>query len=68
MVILLFRTDEKSFYCVYGKLFKEISEEDYAFMDASEEDYPQFGNAETDCQFVVSDFYGFWQSFMTRKS
>jgi len=37
-------------------------------MDASEEDYPQFGDSTADIEFIASDFYGFWQSFLTRKS
>lgn len=64
----IFSDGELDFYAVFAKLFKELSEEDYTFMDAEEEDYPKFGNANTDCEFIVHEFYGFWQSFMTRKS
>lgn len=63
-----FGYDEKGFYAVYQKLFKDLSEEDYTFMDADEEDYPQFGDADTDVEFVVSSFYGFWTAFATKKS
>merc|ERR1711957_46812 len=63
-----FGDGDKGFYVVFASLFKEISEEDYTFMNAEEEDYPKFGNANTDVEFVVHEFYGFWQSFMTRKS
>ena len=41
---------------------------DHHFMDASEEDYPKFGNSETEVDYVVHQFYGFWQSFYTKKS
>ena len=53
---------------MYQKLFKELSEEDYTFMNADDEDYPQFGDGETDVEWVVSVFYGFWSSFATKKS
>ena len=59
---------QQGFYAVYQKLFKELSEEDYTFMNADDEDYPQFGDAETDVEWVVSVFYGFWSSFATKKS
>jgi len=63
-----FGADEKGFYAVYQKLFKELSEEDYTFMNADDEDYPQFGDADTDVEWIVSVFYGFWSSFATKKS
>jgi len=63
-----FTDEETGFYGVFAKLFKDLSEEDYHFMDASEEDYPKFGNSETDVDYVVHQFYGFWQSFYTKKS
>jgi len=60
--------DEDGFYSVYSKLFKEISDADYTFMNADEEDYPQFGNSDTDPNFVVKEFYGFWQSYFTKRT
>ena len=67
-VICFFRDDEDGFYSVYSKLFKEISDADYTFMNADEEDYPQFGNSNTDPNFVVKEFYGFWQSYFTKRT
>ena len=64
----IFRDEESGFYGVFAKLFKDLSEEDYHFMDASEEDYPKFGNSNSDVEYVVHQFYGFWQSFYTKKS
>ena len=65
---IILSDEETGFYGVFAKLFKDLSEEDYHFMDASEEDYPKFGNSETDVDYVVHQFYGFWQSFYTKKS
>ena len=64
----IFRDDEDGFYSVYSKLFKEISDADYTFMNADEEDYPQFGKSDTDPNFVVKEFYGFWQSYFTKRT
>ena len=55
-------------YSVYSKLFKEKSDADYTFMNADEEDYPQFGKSDTDPNFVVKEFYGFWQSYFTKRT
>ena len=63
-----FSEDENGFYAVYQKLFKDISEDDYTFMGNDEDDFPQFGDAETDPQFVVQVFYGFWQSYSTKRT
>jgi len=63
-----FEDDDNGFYSVYGKLFKDISEEDYKFMNADEDDYPQFGDSKTDPVFVVQVFYGYWQSYSTKKT
>ena len=48
--------DENGFYAVYAALFKQISENDYTFMNDDEEDYPQFGDSQTDVNFVVQGF------------
>ena len=37
-------------------------------MNADEEDYPQFGKSDTDPNFVVKEFYGFWQSYFTKRT
>ena len=63
-----FSDDAEGFYAVYQKLFKDLSEDDYTFMGNDEDDYPQFGDAETDPDFVVKTFYGFWQSYSTKRS
>ena len=40
----------------------------WQFMNADESDYPQFGDANTDPIEVVQGFYGFWQSYSTKRS
>ena len=37
-------------------------------MNADESDYPQFGASDTDPNFVVKEFYGFWQSYFTKRT
>ena len=37
-------------------------------MGNDEDDFPQFGDGETDPQFVVQVFYGFWQSYATKRT
>ena len=68
LIFCLSSSNFQGFYAVYQKLFKDLSEEDYTFMNADDEDYPQFGDSETDVEWVVSEFYGFWSSFATKKS
>ena len=63
-----FGDDANGFYGVYGVLFKQISEDDYTFMNNDEDDFPQFGDSFTDASFVVQVFYGFWQSYATKRT
>ncbi|KAM8827483.1 dnaJ homolog subfamily C member 21 [Spinachia spinachia] len=67
-----FGDDEKGFYTVYRNLFEAIVKEEmeHAKVDEEEEeeDFPPFGDSESDYDSVVHMFYGYWQSFCTRKN
>ncbi|KAI4816677.1 hypothetical protein KUCAC02_008993 [Chaenocephalus aceratus] len=67
-----FGDDEKSFYTVYRNLFESIVKEEMEHSkvedDDDEEDFPTFGDSESDYDTVVHVFYGYWQSFCTRKN
>ncbi|XP_033978674.1 dnaJ homolog subfamily C member 21 [Trematomus bernacchii] len=67
-----FGDDEKSFYTVYRNLFDSIVKEEMEHSkvedDDDEEDFPTFGDSESDYDTVVHVFYGYWQSFCTRKN
>ncbi|CAG5130248.1 unnamed protein product [Candidula unifasciata] len=62
--------DENGFYAVYSKVFESLAEEDYAFMPErkADEEFPKFGNSQSDYDEVVGPFYAFWSSFCTSKS
>ncbi|KAK5851961.1 hypothetical protein PBY51_023472 [Eleginops maclovinus] len=67
-----FGDDEKGFYTVYKNLFESIVKEEMEHSkveeDDDEEDFPPFGDSESDYDTVVHVFYGYWQSFCTRKN
>lgn len=65
-----FGDDDGGFYKVYGDIFHQIATEDLEFMDDEEEfdRIPKFGNSTSDYEKIVGPFYGFWQSYSTKKS
>ncbi|XP_067339704.1 dnaJ homolog subfamily C member 21 isoform X2 [Channa argus] len=64
--------DEKGFYTVYRNMFESIVKEEMEHgrgqEEEEEEEIPTFGNSESDYDTVVHVFYGYWQSFCTRKN
>lgn len=63
--------DEKGFYAVYRNVFESIvkEEKEHTKDEEDEEDeFPSFGESESDYDTVVHLFYGYWQSFCTRKN
>uniref|UniRef100_A0A3Q3KJ72 DnaJ homolog subfamily C member 21 n=1 Tax=Monopterus albus TaxID=43700 RepID=A0A3Q3KJ72_MONAL len=64
--------DEKGFYTVYRNLFESIVKEEmeHSRMDdeEEEEDFPPFGDSQSDYDTVVHVFYGYWQSFCSLKN
>ncbi|XP_065100073.1 dnaJ homolog subfamily C member 21 [Paramisgurnus dabryanus] len=63
--------DEQGFYAVYRNLFESIAKEEREHSKDDEEDedeFPLFGDSQSDYDTVVHLFYGFWQSFCTRKN
>ncbi|XP_072228105.1 dnaJ homolog subfamily C member 21 isoform X2 [Leuresthes tenuis] len=64
--------DEKGFYTVYRNLFESIVKEEMEHRrmedEEEEEEFPPFGDSQSDYDTVVHVFYGYWQSFCTRKN
>uniref|UniRef100_H2TX78 DnaJ homolog subfamily C member 21 n=1 Tax=Takifugu rubripes TaxID=31033 RepID=H2TX78_TAKRU len=64
--------DEKGFYTVYRNLFDAIVKEEMEHSrvedEDDEEEFPSFGDSQSDYDNIVHVFYGFWQSFCTRKN
>ncbi|KAM9307445.1 dnaJ homolog subfamily C member 21 isoform 2-T2 [Pholidichthys leucotaenia] len=66
--------DEKGFYTVYRNLFESIVKEEMEHSkvedeeEEGEEEFPPFGDSQSDYDTVVHVFYGYWQSFCTRKN
>ncbi|XP_066566924.1 dnaJ homolog subfamily C member 21 isoform X2 [Amia ocellicauda] len=63
--------DEEGFYSVYRNIFEGITKEEKEFskeQDEDEEEFPTFGNSQSDYDTVVHLFYAYWQSFCTRKN
>ncbi|KAG8010771.1 DnaJ-like protein subfamily C member 21 [Nibea albiflora] len=64
--------DEKGFYTVYRNLFESIVKEEMEHSKVEDEDeeeqFPPFGDSQSDYDTVVHLFYGYWQSFCTRKN
>ena len=54
---------------MYRKVFEQLAAEDIEYMDDPEEfeQIPKFGNSKTIFDVVVN-FYGFWESYSTKKS
>ncbi|XP_029025667.1 dnaJ homolog subfamily C member 21 isoform X3 [Betta splendens] len=64
--------NEKGFYTVYRSLFESIVKEEMEHSrgedEEEEQEFPTFGCSESDYDTVVHVFYGYWQSFCTRKN
>ncbi|XP_073680962.1 dnaJ homolog subfamily C member 21 [Garra rufa] len=63
--------DEKGFYTVYRNVFETIVKEEMEHTKDEEEEedqFPSFGDSQSDYDTVVHLFYGYWQSFCTRKN
>ncbi|XP_019938006.2 dnaJ homolog subfamily C member 21 isoform X2 [Paralichthys olivaceus] len=62
--------DDNGFYTVYRNLFESIVKEEmeHVKVEDEEEDFPPFGDSKSDYDTVVHVFYGYWQSFCTRKN
>ncbi|XP_073477079.1 dnaJ homolog subfamily C member 21 [Aquarana catesbeiana] len=62
--------DEKGFYAVYRRIFEMIVKEEMEskISQDEEEEYPPFGDSQSDYDTVVHPFYAYWQSFCTVKN
>ncbi|XP_067279001.1 dnaJ homolog subfamily C member 21 [Pseudorasbora parva] len=63
--------DEQGFYTVYRSLFESIVKEEMEHSkdeEDEEDEFPSFGDSQSDYDTVVHLFYGYWQSFCTRKN
>ncbi|KAF4024462.1 hypothetical protein G4228_016425 [Cervus hanglu yarkandensis] len=61
--------DEKGFYTVYRNVFEMIAKEELeSALEEDMEDFPTFGDSQSDYDTVVHPFYAYWQSFCTQKN
>ncbi|KAF5912148.1 hypothetical protein HPG69_003424 [Diceros bicornis minor] len=61
--------DEKGFYTVYRNAFEMIAKEELeSVLEEDVEDFPTFGDSQSDYDTVVHPFYAYWQSFCTQKN
>ncbi|XP_055968058.1 dnaJ homolog subfamily C member 21 [Sorex fumeus] len=61
--------DEKGFYTVYRNVFEMIAKEELeSMLEEDVEDFPPFGDSQSDYDTVVHPFYAYWQSFCTQKN
>ncbi|XP_070267947.1 dnaJ homolog subfamily C member 21 [Myotis yumanensis] len=61
--------DEKGFYAVYRNVFEMIAKEELeSVLEEDAEDFPTFGDSQSDYDTVVHPFYAYWQSFCTQKN
>uniref|UniRef100_A0A8C4RLE6 DnaJ homolog subfamily C member 21 n=1 Tax=Erpetoichthys calabaricus TaxID=27687 RepID=A0A8C4RLE6_ERPCA len=62
--------DNKGFYTVYRNVFETIVKEELEISSSNKEDeeFPSFGDSQSDYDTVVHPFYGYWQSFCTKKN
>nr|XP_013008338.2 dnaJ homolog subfamily C member 21 [Cavia porcellus] len=61
--------DEKGFYSVYRNVFEMIAREELeSALEDDIEDFPTFGDSQSDYDTVVHPFYAYWQSFCTQKN
>ncbi|KAM8960889.1 dnaJ homolog subfamily C member 21 [Pelodytes ibericus] len=64
-----FGDDEKGFYSVYRHVFDLIVKEELeSKIDGNMEEFPSFGDSQSDYDLIVHPFYAFWQSFCTVKN
>lgn len=62
--------DDNGFYTVYRTVFEKLAAEDAEFSKEgdSDEEVPDFGNSTSSYEDVVHNFYGYWQSYSTKRS
>ncbi|KAM4809616.1 dnaJ homolog subfamily C member 21 [Rhinophrynus dorsalis] len=61
--------DEEGFYAVYRHVFELIvKEEQESKNDLDLEEFPPFGDSQSDYDTVVHPFYAYWQSYCTTKN
>ncbi|XP_028916047.1 dnaJ homolog subfamily C member 21 [Ornithorhynchus anatinus] len=61
--------DEKGFYAVYRNVFETIVKEELESVpEEDSEEFPPFGDSQSDYDTVVHPFYAYWQSFCTQKN
>ncbi|XP_030048883.1 dnaJ homolog subfamily C member 21 isoform X2 [Microcaecilia unicolor] len=61
--------DEKGFYTVYRNIFEMIVKEEMECKNEEDiEEFPTFGDSQSDYDTVVHLFYAYWQSFCTQKN
>ncbi|NWR76212.1 DJC21 protein, partial [Centropus unirufus] len=61
--------DEKGFFTVYRQVFEKIAKEEMEYITREDaEEFPMFGDSQSDYDTVVHPFYAYWQSFCTQKS
>ncbi|XP_037655101.1 dnaJ homolog subfamily C member 21 isoform X1 [Choloepus didactylus] len=61
--------DEKGFYTVYRNVFEMITKEELeSVLEDDVEEFPTFGDSQSDYDTVVHPFYAYWQSFCTQKN
>nr|XP_009942037.1 PREDICTED: dnaJ homolog subfamily C member 21 [Opisthocomus hoazin] len=61
--------DEKGFFTVYRQVFEKITREEMEYMTQEDtEEFPMFGDSQSDYDTVVHPFYAYWQSFCTQKN
>ncbi|XP_020851270.1 dnaJ homolog subfamily C member 21 [Phascolarctos cinereus] len=61
--------DEKGFYAVYRNVFEMIVKEELeSRVEDDIEEFPTFGDSQSDYDTVVHPFYAYWQSFCTQKT
>ena len=62
--------DSNGFYTVYRHVFEKLAAEEADFGEEgdSDEEIPGFGDSNSPYEDVVHKFYGYWQSFSTKRS
>nr|XP_060490039.1 dnaJ homolog subfamily C member 21 [Panthera onca] len=59
----------QGFYTVYRNVFEMIAKEEReSVLEEDMEDFPTFGDSQSDYDTVVHPFYAYWQSFCTQKN
>uniref|UniRef100_A0A8C8SSF9 DnaJ homolog subfamily C member 21 n=1 Tax=Pelusios castaneus TaxID=367368 RepID=A0A8C8SSF9_9SAUR len=61
--------DEEGFFTVYRQVFENIAKEEMEYISQEDtEEFPTFGDSQSDYDEVVHPFYAYWQSFCTQKN